>query len=144
MSIDMKALMDEAKGEIARRAGCPRHSFKAQASYSFGAKLTCEVCGASMRLTDISTYARGYRAAGGNLDDILPGLLPITQGGNTHQRDVGQQTLQGETPDQRGLLKARDLLSEWLETPNEGDAMVDCLLGVIREAHAALGGEQGR
>lgn len=57
------------------------------------------------------------------------------------QRTVGQQPPQGTTPDQRGVLKAKDLLSEWLETPNEGDAMVDCLLGVIREAHAALGGE---
>lgn len=37
-------------------------------------------------------------------------------------------------------IKARALLSPWLETPNEGDPMIDVLLGVIREAHAALGG----
>lgn len=40
------------------------------------------------------------------------------------------------------VIKARALLSPWLETPNEGDPMIDVLLGVIREAHAAMeGGE---
>jgi len=125
MSIDVKAMMEQVNAEIARRRGCAGHRFQAQATYQLGAKLTCEVCGASMRLTDIGTYARGYSAAGGNPDDILPGLIPAPQ---------------GETPGQRGVHRARELLSEWLETPNEGDAMVDCLLGVIREAHTALGG----
>lgn len=38
--------------------------------------------------------------------------------------------------------RARDLLAEWLETPTEGDPMIDVLLGVIRAAHFALeGGE---
>lgn len=38
-----------------------------------------------------------------------------------------------------GAAKARALLEVWLETPKEGDPMVDCLLGTIADAHTALG-----
>ncbi|NPD15765.1 hypothetical protein HOY34_11180 [Xinfangfangia sp. D13-10-4-6] len=41
-------------------------------------------------------------------------------------------------PDGGAISRARDMLAEWLHTPNEGDPMIDCLLGVIAEAHGLL------
>lgn len=39
---------------------------------------------------------------------------------------------------QRRIDAARDLLAVWKETPDEGDPMIDTLLGVVRAALDAL------
>lgn len=48
-----------------------------------------------------------------------------------------------ERPDGANQIAAIAALGQWIETPNEGDTMVDSLLGVIREVHGLLtkGGE---
>lgn len=59
---------------------CPRHFFELSdeeiaegVGGLFGKKLTCRRCNGSMRLTDINHYVRGFAAAGGNPNDVLPG-----------------------------------------------------------------------
>lgn len=75
MSIDAKAMITQVRAELDRRNGCPRHHFEARVRYQLGDKLTCTVCGCSMRTSEIALYARGYRAAGGDPDDVLQGVL---------------------------------------------------------------------
>lgn len=59
---------------------CPRHFFELPdeaiaegMGALFGKKLTCLRCHGSLRLTDINQYIRGFEAAGGNPNDVLPG-----------------------------------------------------------------------
>lgn len=53
---------------------CPRHLFEAwnPDERKFGEKLTCKNCGASEMLNDIARYIEGYKAAGGDPNDIMP------------------------------------------------------------------------
>ena len=78
-----------------------------------------------MRLADVRTDSRGYRGAVENPDDILSRLLPITLGPNTHQRGMGHQPPQGETPDQRGVHQARHLNYGGMETLGGGSKTID-------------------
>lgn len=53
---------------------CPKHRFEiGEPPYRLGAKATCMHCHGEMELTSIDEYLRGYRAAGGNPNDIVPG-----------------------------------------------------------------------
>ena len=60
--------------------GCPRHCFPdpipAQGEgviAMFGRKMVCSNCGGKVDLVAINYYVRGYEAAGGNGNDIVPG-----------------------------------------------------------------------
>lgn len=55
---------------------CSRHLFVdplPPIERRFQAKIKCQHCGGSMRLTDLNQYIRGYEAAGKSGNDIWPG-----------------------------------------------------------------------
>lgn len=53
---------------------CPRHRFNLHdPPYRFGQKITCEVCGGEMCMIQAGQYARGYAAAGRDIEDVMPG-----------------------------------------------------------------------
>ena len=70
---EVREIMFSVKANHSKLLNCVAHQFPAQAEYGLGCKLTCTRCGGEMRLTDIATYLRGYAAAGGNPEDVLPG-----------------------------------------------------------------------
>lgn len=51
---------------------CPRH-FWPTIEISIGAKCVCAKCGGYMPVLEAAEYLNGYRAAGGNPNDVLPG-----------------------------------------------------------------------
>jgi hypothetical protein len=60
--------------------GCKRHRFPAEVpgiengpGAMFGQKIRCLECGGAMDLVALNYYVRGYEAAGGNGNDVLPG-----------------------------------------------------------------------
>lgn len=67
------SLMAEVRQNSERIRSCPRHKFPERGdTYRLGEKLMCEVCGGRMSLTDVGSYLRGYRAAGGSTADVMP------------------------------------------------------------------------
>lgn len=53
---------------------CPRHRFEGTTA-RIGQKFTCLNCGGVQTLSAIGAYLHGYRAAGGNPDDVWPGFF---------------------------------------------------------------------
>lgn len=71
--MDTTSMLAEVRQNLARRDACPRHRFPARgATYVMGEKLTCEVCGSQMKLTEVGQYIRGFVAAGGTATDVMP------------------------------------------------------------------------
>lgn len=66
-----RQLFEEAKENSRRRSECARHSFPAF-ERKLGQRFTCSVCGCSADLSYVCNYADGYKAAGGNPNDIVP------------------------------------------------------------------------
>lgn len=75
VKLDVKAVLADAVANRKRLLACPRHRFEPVVIERLGTHHACLVCGGVMRLTEIGDYARGYRAAGGDPDDIWPGLI---------------------------------------------------------------------
>lgn len=73
---EASALLRKVKENNEALRACPKHSFGAvvgdrSAGYSPRQNMrTCAVCGGTMDDRDVVLYARGYKAAGGNPDDI--------------------------------------------------------------------------
>lgn len=66
--------MNCLKCELARLDGCARHRFElGDPPYRFGAKFTCTVCGGEMDAVQAFRYCQGYKAAGGDPNDVIPG-----------------------------------------------------------------------
>lgn len=70
---EIVAMWEAVKKNNATLDACPRHQFDAALVVKMGDKVKCNQCGGTLPLTAISYYIRGYRAAGGNSDDIWPG-----------------------------------------------------------------------
>lgn len=77
---DNQRLWAEAQANVARLDGCSRHHFEmtdeqvnAGPAALFGKKLTCQRCKGRMDMLGVNQYVRGFMAAGGNPNDILPG-----------------------------------------------------------------------
>lgn len=70
MTLDARALWDEVQGNLTKLTACPRHRFGG--TYRLGERKVCERCGGSMTLTAIGEYIRGFKAAGGSVDEIWP------------------------------------------------------------------------
>ena len=70
-------LWQEVKENHAKLYNCPKHKFPEMTKVmAISNKLIiCENCGGGMRSIDIQKYCRGYKAAGGNPDDICKGVL---------------------------------------------------------------------
>jgi hypothetical protein len=52
--------------------GCSRHRF-VPAEVKVGAYYTCLNCGGQIGAVDLGFYIDGYKAAGGNVNDVFPG-----------------------------------------------------------------------
>ena len=79
MKIDGKALLAEIRANRAKLKGCPCHRFIDQKA-NLGKKVTCNECGGSMCLTELSGYMAGFEAAGGNANDVWPGWSGVDAG----------------------------------------------------------------
>lgn len=71
MRIDAQQILIEVKENLARIGGCPKHRFHGFAA-KFGDRLECSNCGGKMNLLDVGEYIAGYKAAGGDVNDIWP------------------------------------------------------------------------
>ncbi len=74
MMRDAEAFM-RIKENIAKLDNCVKHKFTldAEPPYQFGMKLTCENCQGEMKAVDAFRYVQGYKAAGGNPNEVIPG-----------------------------------------------------------------------
>jgi hypothetical protein len=69
---EILSLWEEVKVNMAKLNACPRHRFT-PVPVKLGDKFTCTVCGGVTGPTDLGNYIKGYRAHGGDADDIWPG-----------------------------------------------------------------------
>lgn len=71
--IDSAAILAEIKANRARLDGCARHRFDlGDPPYKFGMKVTCTNCGGTLDAIHAFSYTQGYKAAGGNPNDVIP------------------------------------------------------------------------
>lgn len=74
MTIDSKAILAEIKANRAKLDGCARHRFElGDPPYKFGQKFTCSNCGGTMDAVQAFRYCQGFKAAGGNPNEVIPG-----------------------------------------------------------------------
>lgn len=78
--IDFGALMARVNENRRRLDACPRHLFPERVpgieggvGAMLGQKIRCKKCGGEMDLVALNYYVRGFEAAGGNGNDVLPG-----------------------------------------------------------------------
>lgn len=95
--IDTKRLMADIEANNAKLNACPRHFFGLTdediakgVGYMIGQKVTCQRCGGQLRLTDVNQYVRGFAAAGGNPNDVLPGWNDDTSEGRNERAYFGK------------------------------------------------------
>lgn len=67
-------ILEGVKENISRLKGCSKHKFIKPDQPWMMKLIPCEHCGGVMRLTDIGRYIEGYKAAGGNPNDIMEGF----------------------------------------------------------------------
>lgn len=72
-SADAKSLWAEVKENRRKIRGCPRHRFEAM-KIVLGQRIQCQNCNGMMGLIPIGEYIAGYKAAGGDTNDIWPGF----------------------------------------------------------------------
>ena len=71
--IDTAALWAEAQSNRAKLDGCARHFFNiGDPPYRLGQKFECTNCGGVMDAVQAFRYVQGYKAAGGNPNDVIP------------------------------------------------------------------------
>lgn len=74
MPIDHRALWNEVKENLRKIRTCPRHRFESiTQNVLVGQKYQCQNCQGQMGLVSIGDYIAGYKAAGGDVNDIWPG-----------------------------------------------------------------------
>lgn len=71
-------ILDEIRENQRRLDGCKRHHFPTipqveRIPTAFGLKLSCSKCGGSIDALQAYAYTRGFAAAGGNPNEIIPG-----------------------------------------------------------------------
>lgn len=71
-NLDAREILAEVRENIRRLKSCPRHTVD-PASRVFGQPTYCIHCGGKLRAEELMQYIAGYRAAGGNANDIWPG-----------------------------------------------------------------------
>ena len=79
-AVDFGELYAKINENRKRLDACPRHFFgpdvpgiEGGVAAMFGRKIECRHCKGEMDLVALNYYVRGYEAAGGNGNDILPG-----------------------------------------------------------------------
>lgn len=75
MDIDNGTLIAEIKENHAKLNGCARHCFdnETKPPLPFAMRLTCRNCGGNMDAVQAFRYCQGFKAAGGNPNDVMPG-----------------------------------------------------------------------
>lgn len=76
LGFDPKLVFEEIKANQQRLDACKRHHFPSwpqNISTHLGLKVDCSNCGGRMDARMVASYTRGYVAAGGNPNDIIPG-----------------------------------------------------------------------
>lgn len=76
--MDRGALLAKIKANRDRLDACPRHRFEwnvppGGVARMFGGKVRCHNCEGEMPLVELGAYVRGFAAAGGDPNDVLPG-----------------------------------------------------------------------
>lgn len=71
-------VLEEIRENQKRLDNCKRHYFPTLPPVevirtSFRLKLSCAACGGEILATEVAAYVRGFAAAGGNPDLIIPG-----------------------------------------------------------------------
>lgn len=70
--IQAMELFAQIKENNRKLNGCPQHHFTGGAIEALGLKYTCLNCGGITDLKYIGPYIRGFKAAGGNENDVWP------------------------------------------------------------------------
>lgn len=64
-------LWNEVRANRKKLNACPKHRFGSFVGTALRMKATCDNCGGTVPLSEAMIYADGYKAAGGNPDDVL-------------------------------------------------------------------------
>jgi hypothetical protein len=75
LKTDGQRIWAEIKANASLLKACPRHKIDPEAR-RFGKKSVCLNCHGQMDLGEWLSYTAGYKAAGGNPDDVWPGWVP--------------------------------------------------------------------
>lgn len=71
---ESRALFEQVKANRAKLDACQKHHFNiGDPPYRFGAKFTCTNCGGEMDAVQAFRYCQGFKAAGGNPNEVIPG-----------------------------------------------------------------------
>lgn len=76
MNIDPKVMLEEIRANQALLDGCKQHHFPTwplNISGHLGLKVDCCNCGGTMDARMAASYTRGFKAAGGDPNKIIPG-----------------------------------------------------------------------
>ena len=76
---DFDNLFAKIKENRRKLTACTRHRID-PATYKFGKKMTCLNCGGEIDGPELLSYVRGYEAAGGDGEDIWPGINKSKRG----------------------------------------------------------------
>lgn len=74
--IDFGLILEEVRANQARLDNCKRHHFPTwpeNIGRALGLKVDCCNCGGTIDARMAAAYARGYAAAGGDPNDVIPG-----------------------------------------------------------------------
>lgn len=67
-----KRILTEIRENSVRLNNCPMHHFTYE-KLELGQRLKCDNCGGQMQITDAGYYVKGYKAAGGDPENVWPG-----------------------------------------------------------------------
>lgn len=73
MTFNPELILQEIKDNQQRLDGCKVHWFPTLPAITLGAKFVCANCGGKIDALHAYAYTRGYIAAGGNGNNIIPG-----------------------------------------------------------------------
>lgn len=71
--LNFNVMLEEIKANQKRLDECPRHHFPTLPDLTIGVKMNCANCGGTIHALNAYAYTRGYIAAGGDGNDIIPG-----------------------------------------------------------------------
>lgn len=71
--LESRALWDQVKENNRKISECQRHRFNPVERVLVGQKFCCQNCQGVMGLIAIGDYIAGYKAGGGDVNDIWPG-----------------------------------------------------------------------
>lgn len=72
--VDVTGIFRQVQDNRVKLNGCAAHRVD-PGKYKLGQKMECENCHGTMNGPDFVLYAKGYAAAGGDPNDVWPGLL---------------------------------------------------------------------